>query len=610
MQIKAIEALQALTGCGFSASTKIVKDDSPNQAGVDKNSSLHGDEIVQSMSALTLKNATTAPQAAEPDARGELREAVDNAQHQIGTIPTDISPEDTAINKFHDHRAPMNRSKSGDMSEGQEGQQLRGLCEGDTDVIENLLPIELESGIFEILRDDEVQWQRMSHQGGEVPRLVAVQGEVGSDGSMPVYRHPSDESPPLLPFSSTVLAIKAVTEKQLGHPLNHVLIQFYQNGKDYISEHSDKTLDIMRDSYIANVSLGAKRTMVLRTKRTDKDSLDGEQHTYIGGRKVQRAPLPHNSLCRMGLETNMKWLHSIRQDKRLDREKSPEELAYGGGRISLTFRHIGTFLDKDGKKIWGQGATAKCLDNAKDVINGQTEESISMLRAFGTENHSSDFDWNAHYGKGFDVLHLRGAPRLFLSTDSIVNMKISMMLAFYEIGYASGSISQSQKSTSQHIDDERGAMEDVFIKYVDNDDDKTEVSGDLAIMLYLHANYQKKKGTMTSGELAKQFTLFQNSISLLRRWRDILKIIGDSETLIITLNAELKPWEAWASDTDCIGGNRPNLVDFALWPVLYSMVERCGNETFTDLIALRKYYDTMKTRSSTMKMLHRLQQAQ
>ncbi|TQW04671.1 isochorismatase family protein family [Cordyceps javanica] len=507
-QIKAIEALQALTGCGFSASTKIVKDDSPNQAGVDKNSSLHGDEIVQSMSALTLKNATTAPQAAEPDARGELREAVDNAQHQIGTIPTDISPEDTAINKFHDHRAPMNRSKSGDMSEGQEGQQLRGLCEGDTDVIENLLPIELESGIFEILRDDEVQWQRMSHQGGEVPRLVAVQGEVGSDGSMPVYRHPSDESPPLLPFSSTVLAIKAVTEKQLGHPLNHVLIQFYQNGKDYISEHSDKTLDIMRDSYIAN------------------------------------------------------------------------------------------------------GATAKCLDNAKDVINGQTEESISMLRAFGTENHSSDFDWNAHYGKGFDVLHLRGAPRLFLSTDSIVNMKISMMLAFYEIGYASGSISQSQKSTSQHIDDERGAMEDVFIKYVDNDDDKTEVSGDLAIMLYLHANYQKKKGTMTSGELAKQFTLFQNSISLLRRWRDILKIIGDSETLIITLNAELKPWEAWASDTDCIGGNRPNLVDFALWPVLYSMVERCGNETFTDLIALRKYYDTMKTRSSTMKMLNRLQQAQ
>ncbi len=505
----------------------------------------------------------------------------------------------------------MNTTKElelGDPNARKEDQQLRGLCEGDTDVIEDLLPPELENGIFETL-SKEVQWQRMSHQGGEVPRLVAVQGEVGSDGSIPIYRHPSDESPPLLPFSPTVMAIKAVTEKQLGHTLNHVLIQFYRDGKDYISEHSDKTLDIVRGSYIANVSLGAKRTMVLRTKRADKDPSSVEQSSSSGGRKVQRAPLPHNSLCRMGLKTNMKWLHSIRQDKRADREKSPEELAYEGGRISLTFRLIGTFLDKDETKIWGQGATAKTFDDAKDVINGQTEGSIKMLRAFGTENHSSNFDWDAYYGEGFDVLHLRSAPRFFSSTDSIVNMRISIMLAEYEIGYASGSITQSKKSATQPIGDKQDSPDDVVIKYVDNDDDKTEVSGDLAIMLYLHANHHRKKSIMTPGELAKQFTLFQKALFLLKKWREMLKIHDSDESLTMALRAELLPWEASISDAGYIGGDRPSLADFAFWPVLHSMVER-HEPVLTEFEVVRNYYITMKRRASIVKFLERLQQTQ
>lgn len=283
----------------------------------------------------------------------------------------------------------------------------KGLGEGDTDIIEDVLPQELEKIAFEELRN-EVQWQRMLHQGGDVPRLVAVQGEVAQDGSMPVYRHPSDESPPLLPFSPTVLMIKAKIEEHLGHALNHVLIQFYRNGKDYISEHSDKTIDVVKSSYIANVSLGAERTMVFRTKRQDKDrSCSGASPPGNAKRQAQRAQLPHNSLCRMGLKTNMKWLHSIRQDKRAEREKTPSELAYEGQRISLTFRQIGTFLDKDENMIWGQGATSKTRDAAKSVINGQGPEAIEMLKAFGAENNSSVFDWEAQYGKGFDVLHIK-----------------------------------------------------------------------------------------------------------------------------------------------------------------------------------------------------------
>jgi alkylated DNA repair dioxygenase AlkB len=285
------------------------------------------------------------------------------------------------------------------------------LCEGDTTVIYNVLTVELEAGAFEKMRD-EVDWQRMSHQGGEVPRLVAVQGEVAVDGSMPVYRHPSDESPPLKPFSPTVRKLKEEVEKHLGHPLNHVLIQFYRDGKDYISEHSDKTLDIVRGTYIANLSLGAERTMVFRTKRVDKDftrkdpSPQQSESSSPVPRQIQKAKLPHNSLCRMGLQTNMRWLHAIKQDKRLDAEKTAAELAFGGARISLTFRHIGTFLNAEQTLIWGQGATGKTRDEARPVVNNDNGLTGEVVRAFGTENHASEFDWEACYGRGFDVLHM------------------------------------------------------------------------------------------------------------------------------------------------------------------------------------------------------------
>ncbi|GAB0135260.1 hypothetical protein EsDP_00003605 [Epichloe bromicola] len=350
----------------------------------------------------------------------------------------------------------------------------KGLGEGDTDIIEDVLPQELEKIAFEELRT-EVQWQRMSHQGGDVPRLVAVQGEVAHDGSMPVYRHPSDESPPLLPFSPTVLTIKTKIEEHLGHALNHVLIQFYRNGKDYISEHSDKTIDVVKSSYIANVSLGAERTMVFRTKRQSKDrSFSGVSPPGNAKRQAQRAQLPHNSLCRMGLKTNMKWLHSIRQDKRAEREKTPSELAYEGQRISLTFRHIGTFLDKDENMIWGQGATSKTRDAAKSVINGQGPEAIEMLKAFGAENNSSVFDWEARYGKGFDII--KAASDAFVA--------------------------------------------DTPIRFVDNDDNKSAVDGDVAIMLYFDAVYgQSDAAQLSKADLAKRYSRFQQAYKSAELWK-------------------------------------------------------------------------------------------
>jgi hypothetical protein len=192
-----------------------------------------------------------------------------------------------------------------------------------------------------------------------------------------------------------------------------VLIQYYRSGKDYISEHSDKTIDVVRGSNIVNVSLGAQRVMTLRTKRDARSAENGDDATQEASsseptaRVVQRIPLPHNSMFVMGPETNRKWLHGINHDNRPMKVKSDVERYEGGERISLTFRHIGTFLTKGEERIYGQGATAKTKEGARPVING-TRDAEGLIWAFGKENQQSDFDWDEVYGGGFDVLHFSG----------------------------------------------------------------------------------------------------------------------------------------------------------------------------------------------------------
>jgi hypothetical protein len=159
--------------------------------------------------------------------------------------------------------------------------------------------------------------------------------------------------------------------------------------------------------------------MTLRSKRdklkSSEDLADAEaastpsntSSSPAGGtpRDAQRIPLPHNSMFVMGLLTNAKWLHGINHDKRPHKTKSPDEQFEGGARISLTFRHIGTFMSKDGTRIWGQGAKSKTKERANLIVIDK-EEVEKLIQAFGDENQRSDFDWDATYGQGFDVLHL------------------------------------------------------------------------------------------------------------------------------------------------------------------------------------------------------------
>lgn len=59
--------------------------------------------------------------------------------------------------------------------------------EGDTLLVAHFLPADLGDTAFERLKR-EVRWRTMLHRGGEVPRLVAVEGDVNEDGRY-VYLH-------------------------------------------------------------------------------------------------------------------------------------------------------------------------------------------------------------------------------------------------------------------------------------------------------------------------------------------------------------------------------------------------------------------------------------
>jgi nicotinamidase-related amidase/alkylated DNA repair dioxygenase AlkB len=466
------------------------------------------------------------------------------------------------------------------------------ICEGDSEIIHNLLPQSEASDIFEKVRD-EVRWQKMSHQGGDVPRLVSVQGEIGEDGSIPIYRHPADESPPLLPFTPAVSLIRSEVEKRLGHKVNHCLIQFYRNGADYISEHSDKTLDIAPDSFIANVSLGALRTMTFRTKKPLKDPQAQDEEKIP--RLSCKVPLPHNSMCKMSLRTNMKWLHSIRQDKRALQEKSEAELAYDMGRISLTFRLIATFLDKGQTKIWGQGAVAKEKKDARTVINGSTPQAEKMLWAFGIENHSSDFDWQEAYGQGFDVLHIQNQRKLFLSGDVVADLRVKLALSEFELDWSAGQLSPFfyWKQGEPHVEVPE-IPEEFSVRFVDNDLSRARAQGDLAILLYLDASYGTGQDTKSQVQKARRYTRLQQADAVLQSWRAEPFSVKPFRRLLAL-------WDVYASEDLFIAGPTPSVADFAFWPVLHEVVKEWDEGI--NCPDLQAYYDRMLQRDSVQKVI-------
>ncbi|KAL9025469.1 MAG: hypothetical protein Q9196_005716 [Gyalolechia fulgens] len=500
---------------------------------------------------------------------------------------------------------------------------------GDSKIIHGFLASKLAGEAFQRLKT-EVKWQTMSNRGGQVPRLVAVQGEIEKDGGIPIYRHPADESPPLLPFTPCVEKIRRELEHSMKQPFNHVLIQLYRGGHDNISEHSDKTLDIVRNSSIANVSIGAQRVMTLRTKKSRRAS--GADSPNVS-RKTQRIPMPHNSVFVLGPESNRQWLHGVKADKRPIEQKSEDERAFGGERISLTFRHIGTFTDPKNERIWGQGARKKDRRIAGWVRAGGPAETEAMLIAFGKENHRADFDWQTEYGIGFDAINLisKTPPKLVLCRSKVANLRVQLSLLEKKIPFAvEERTDEPEKPDSSQRARHRSSpwfhglsnIEKPIFK--DTNEEASEIEGDLAVLFYLeklqpylelaptesqdpnHINTRNFNRAAQSNELlfAWQNLPFQSADSKRRPSGPSDRSAASDNMVIREFEKDLDVWEGYAKEhRQFIAGADWTLIDCAFWPVLNEIVHVWKGFKVQRYPELSSYHERVLGRSCVQKLL-------
>jgi len=142
------------------------------------------------------------------------------------------------------------------------------------------------------------------------PRLIAWYGDKGRG-----YTYSGIRLEPL-PWNETLLKIKHDLEHLTGSIFNCVLLNYYRDQNDSMGFHSDDEPELGPQPVIASLSLGERRTFVLKHK-TRKEL------------KPVKIQLESGSLLVMKGHTQKNWKHGIQK------ESKP-----CGPRVNLTFRSI------------------------------------------------------------------------------------------------------------------------------------------------------------------------------------------------------------------------------------------------------------------------------
>lgn len=116
-------------------------------------------------------------------------------------------------------------------------------------------------------------------------------------------------------WNTGLLYIKEQIEKVAEIKFNSVLMNWYRDGEDYISWHTDAEKELGQNPIIGSVNFGATRRFLLR--RIDNNAI-----------KIE-VPLKHGTFLLMRGQTQHFWQHSV------PKEKNVKQL-----RINLTFRVI------------------------------------------------------------------------------------------------------------------------------------------------------------------------------------------------------------------------------------------------------------------------------
>lgn len=114
--------------------------------------------------------------------------------------------------------------------------------------------------------------------------------------------------------SPTLAALSVRVIDAVEHPFNHVVVNRYRDGSDWVARHSDNERELGYRPLIAAVSLGAERKFVLTRKK---------------GRRTVNRRLAHGSLLVMGGSCQHTWRHRL-----------PKDPACSEERLNLTWRQL------------------------------------------------------------------------------------------------------------------------------------------------------------------------------------------------------------------------------------------------------------------------------
>jgi alkylated DNA repair dioxygenase AlkB len=116
------------------------------------------------------------------------------------------------------------------------------------------------------------------------------------------------------PLPPEVLELTAPLGERYGVDFDSCLVNLYRDGADAVAWHADTVRKVLRDPLVATVSLGARRSFLLRP---------------AAGGPVQRRYAPgEGDLIVMGGACQHEWLHCVPRDARVS-----------GARMSVTLRH-------------------------------------------------------------------------------------------------------------------------------------------------------------------------------------------------------------------------------------------------------------------------------
>jgi alkylated DNA repair dioxygenase AlkB len=223
----------------------------------------------------------------------------------------------------------------------EEGKPMNDQLDLDLVYYQPYIPASISAGMFDFLRQ-ELPFYRVQYnikRGGietqiNTPRFTTVFGvddtsRFADDGTIVDAKSSKKVEASRYkckprPIPQCLDELRKITEGSTGETFNFCLVNYYADGKDSISYHSDDERFLGTNPAIASFSLGAKRDFLMKHKPiAPKDGVVVEEPKPI------KLPLGSGDMVLMRGTTQSNWLHSI--PKRAGAEA-------GKGRINITFR--------------------------------------------------------------------------------------------------------------------------------------------------------------------------------------------------------------------------------------------------------------------------------